>query len=371
MSSSDWPKAEAERAKLYIPSTHEPYQESEPGKCFLRFDADNKLLLLVSEANGETVDVIDPNDIIGAAVEVELLGLSETPRSVKNKSFFRNPISPEDTSQDKAASSSCGIFKPLVEDVEKLFSVSNNEPFSEIPFDTQAAAVLTLYVYPRVDYSKQSFFRSCGLASKSELDINKTTPTDLSKLGPRQAHHRKFQVAPAEDFSAISTVVQGIRKLCRPNLKGDRLLVVVNPFSGTAKGNEVYETVVAPMLDQAGLDYDHLITTHAHHAEERMKEQPKDSETLDLSEYDGIVAIGGDGIIHEIMQGIYGRSDCQELLKKFKLGHVGAGTSNGLAMSLAHASKVGFATKITLITLVDGTCTPSNLHVLPFNYFSN
>jgi sphingosine kinase len=113
----------------------------------------------------------------------------------------------------------------------------------------------------------------------------------------------------------------------------------VNPFSGTKKGRIVFKNVVAPMFEQAGIVYDHLMTGYANHAMERMKEQEKDSSITDVSKYDGIVAIGGDGIIHEILQGIRERSDCDEILSKLKLGVIGSGTSNGLSKSLVHASK--------------------------------
>ena len=80
--------------------------------------------------------------------------------------------------------------------------------------------------------------------------------------------------------------------------------------------------IVAPMLDQAGIDHDHVTTTHAGHAEEQMA--PKEGEgsdgIADISKYDGIVAIGGDGSVYEIMQGIKKRTDCDAVLKNLKLG---------------------------------------------------
>jgi hypothetical protein len=134
----------ANRAKLYIPNDYDPYQIAgeEPGKCVLEYDAKRQLLILVSAETGETLDVMNPDDIIGAAVEVELLGPAGELRA--NSKHFQNkqepmPSTPED----------CGIFQSLAEDTDKLFSVSrnsasanptndnDNEPTSEIPFDTQ------------------------------------------------------------------------------------------------------------------------------------------------------------------------------------------------------------------------------------------
>jgi diacylglycerol kinase family enzyme len=67
----------------------------------------------------------------------------------------------------------------------------------------------------------------------------------------------------------------------------------------------------------------------------------KSNEIDDVAKYDALVAIGGDGTLHEILLVNKTRPDCDALLKKLKLGHVGAGTSNGLSASLAHASQVG------------------------------
>jgi hypothetical protein len=339
MPSSDWPKAEAERAKLYIPDNCDPYQgEGEPRKCMLKFDAERKVLVLVAQDTEEILEVINPEDVIGAAVEVELLGSAAN--SEPRATTFRNETSP---AEGPSSPADCGIFRPLGDDTEKIFSFCNNEPASEIPFDTQAKAILTLYVYPRVDPSKKSFFDSCGpgkITPNKDYPVATEDDSSSTKLLHRYAHHRKFQVAPAEDFADISILVKGIRELCRPSAKTECLLVLVNPFSGRKLGEQVYQTVVAPMLEQAGVEHDHIITTHAQHAEERMMQQPKDSGISDITEYDGLVAVGGDGMFHELLQGIRKRSDSDKILKTLKLGHIGAGTSNGLSMSLAHASEV-------------------------------
>ena len=72
-----------------------------------------------------------------------------------------------------------------------------------------------------------------------------------------------------------------------------------------------------------------------------MRQQTESSgELKDLTEYTGIVSIGGDGVVHEIMQGIHSRPDGRDLLKRLKFGTIGAGSSNGLSASLAHASEV-------------------------------
>ena len=149
----------------------------------------------------------------------------------------------------------------------------------------------------------------------------------------------------------LSIMVNAIRKLSRaiPSVQTrvaipdeERILVIVNPLSGKKMGVHIYDTILRPMLEQAGIAHDCLVTSHSKHAEERMEKQSSTSDFRDVSEYTGIVLVGGDGIIHEILQGIHQRGDRDEILKRLKLGTIGAGTSNGFSASLAHASKVGF-----------------------------
>ena len=59
-----------------------------------------------------------------------------------------------------------------------------------------------------------------------------------------------------------------------------------------------------------------------------------------------VVAIGGDGTVYEIFQGLQDRPDCDEILSGLKIGHIAGGTSNGLSATLAHANQVRFRTTL-------------------------
>jgi len=128
--------------------------------------------------------------------------------------------------------------------------------------------------------------------------------------------------------------------------------VVLNPYSGTGKGMEIYRDTVKVMLDQAGVDHDLFVTEYGGHASERVlegycggsKKKSGDDDGGgnedsgdDLTKYDAMVAMGGDGILYEALQGIYKRSDFKQLLETLKFGIVGCGTSNGLAKSILYA----------------------------------
>uniref|UniRef100_A0A7S4EE35 DAGKc domain-containing protein n=1 Tax=Pseudo-nitzschia australis TaxID=44445 RepID=A0A7S4EE35_9STRA len=383
----EWPREEAERVKLFLPKDGDPYQgmfrsseQTTERRCVFRFDEDRQLLRVEDETAEESVvlDIIDPDDIIGVNVEVKLVAnrkaserrsIGGSTRSIANIDSDKSTLS--GTDEDER-----GKISPTN---HGSTTAANNEPHSEVPIDTQAKAVLSLFVYPkRKTLAKGSILRFCR--AEQNNNNSKTTSTkaevafnageidrqedNSSSPGHRYAHHRQFIVAPSEDFTDLSILVNAIRKLSRRILtketegslrdEEERLLVIINPYSGGKLGVREYDTIVLPMLEQAGIAHDCLVTTHSRHAEERMKKQSSTSDFKDISEYSGIVLVGGDGIIHEVMQGIHHRSDRDKILKKIKLGAIGAGTSNGFSASLAHASKENFSPLDSVFMIAKG-----------------
>ena len=307
-----WPKLESERALLIIPKKYDdPYSQPKVDKhCKLDYDSDRGLLLVCDE-NDDVLDVMNIKDIIGASIQVQL-----------NDS--------NDESSPRSASSS--------NTTTSNGSSANNEPISELPVDTQASAVLEIYVYPRKDVSKgkmKHILSSCGFGggkkSKSKLldEAIANTKAPL-KLGSRYACHRQFQIAPAEDLKDITTVVRAIRNLASGSSKNNKLLVIVNPISGKRLGKHIYDTTLRPMLDEAGYDHDLFLTEYAGHA-------TTITQTTDITKYDGIVAVGGDGVLHEVFQSLKEEGMNAVVLSKLKIGHIGAGTSNGYSKSLTFA----------------------------------
>ena len=235
-----------------------------------------------------------------------------------------------------------------------------------------ATAYLNIYAYPKALRRKGILgqIKDClhtknhtHQADEHEHEHeNETEPIDDPNLfGHRQEHHRRYKLQPMEDFTNARKLVQNIRHVAQLNQhqhQNQRYLVVVNPFSGTKKGKHIYETTVKKMLDESGIQHDVLWTEYAGHASERMMmmknsnndededEDGTDTDTgnqRDVSEYDGVIAMGGDGILAEILKGLKSRSDCDAIMDRIKFGIVGCGTSNGLAKTLLHAAKVSKA----------------------------
>ena len=98
--------------------------------------------------------------------------------------------------------------------------------------------------------------------------------------------------------------------------------LIVNPAGGTKKGLKILETV-RPIFDKSGVHVDILLTEYAGHAREL-------ANTLNLSGYNGLCAIGGDGTLFEMVNGMLKRKDNQN----FPLGLITGGTGNAFMHDL-------------------------------------
>lgn len=85
-------------------------------------------------------------------------------------------------------------------------------------------------------------------------------------------------------------------KLQRPH----HLLVFINPYGGRRRALTVYQRQVAPVFEKAGIKCTVERTQFQGHA----KAFIMDLSAEELESYDGIVAVGGDGLFHEIVNGL-------------------------------------------------------------------
>ncbi|XP_054281444.1 ceramide kinase [Macrosteles quadrilineatus] len=113
------------------------------------------------------------------------------------------------------------------------------------------------------------------------------------------------------------------------------LLMFVNPFGGRRRGLRIYKEVVKPLLDIAGVKVDLTITQRANHARDMLLQD-------DLSRYDGVVCVGGDGTFSELMNGLISRTardngidpdnpSCDLIKPRLRLGVIPGGSTDTVA----------------------------------------
>lgn len=81
-----------------------------------------------------------------------------------------------------------------------------------------------------------------------------------------------------------------------------RALVLLNPFGGAGAARQNWEHVQS-MFDQAHIDYTLTETQEAQHAYEIVNSQ------IVPGQYDAIISVSGDGLLHEIVNGLLNRED--------------------------------------------------------------
>ncbi|KAF4608502.1 sphinganine kinase lcb4 [Pleurotus pulmonarius] len=108
--------------------------------------------------------------------------------------------------------------------------------------------------------------------------------------------------------------------------KGRRIKVLVNPFGGKGKGRAIFMQKVEPILRHAGCMLDVVYTTHSGHAYEIAK-------TLPLDQFDAIVTVSGDGLVHEVINGFAHHEHPVKALA-VPIAPIPTGSGNGLSLNL-------------------------------------
>uniref|UniRef100_A0A4W6BQ51 sphingosine kinase n=1 Tax=Lates calcarifer TaxID=8187 RepID=A0A4W6BQ51_LATCA len=104
-----------------------------------------------------------------------------------------------------------------------------------------------------------------------------------------------------------------------------RVMILVNPHSGRGQALQLFTGHVQGMLTEASVPYTLVITEHQNHARELVRK-------ADLSQWDALVIMSGDGLLFEVINGLMDREDWQEAIQT-PLGILPGGSGNALAAS--------------------------------------
>lgn len=174
-----------------------------------------------------------------------------------------------------------------------------------------APPLLVLYWYPpgrrRKGVSKHRQVRAYLAESRAEVEIWNAAIQCLL---------RGMDVSSTTEFSKSM--------LPRPR----RLLLLVNPFSGRGQAMQWCQTHILPMIREANISYNLIQTERQNHARELVRE-------ISLPEWDGIIIVSGDGLLHEVLNGLLERPDWEQAIKT-PVGILPSGSGNALAGSINH-----------------------------------
>ncbi|XP_071720544.1 sphingosine kinase 1-like isoform X2 [Rutidosis leptorrhynchoides] len=132
-----------------------------------------------------------------------------------------------------------------------------------------------------------------------------------------------FEALSIDSLRNLQDKIQGyIDSLGRPK----KLFIFVNPFGGKKYASKIFTNDVKPVIEDANIEYTLQETKYQLHAKEV-------SHTLDLTKYNGILCVSGDGTLVEVVNGLLEREDWKSAVK-IAIGVIPAGTGNGMIKSL-------------------------------------
>ncbi|XP_068650613.1 sphingoid long-chain bases kinase 1-like [Aristolochia californica] len=128
------------------------------------------------------------------------------------------------------------------------------------------------------------------------------------------------------------------------------VLVILNPRSGRGRSSKVFHGKVEPIFKLAGFKMEVIKTTSAGHARNL-------AYNVDFSTCpDGIICVGGDGIVNEVLNGLLSRHDQKEAIS-IPIGIIPAGSDNSLVWTV-----LGVRDPVSAaITIVKGGLTATDV----------
>ncbi|GAA5925890.1 diacylglycerol/lipid kinase family protein [Sporobolomyces koalae] len=193
----------------------------------------------------------------------------------------------------------------------------------------------------------------CALvtASKSEAERKDKAKSRLWSLSgtvtPADSHH-DFEQLSVSDRRAEDWVKLAEERAYAGVERSRKFHVVLNPIGGKGLAKRAWETAVQPVLDAAHVSYKVSLTgppgspTHAYQL--GLSHSP--------SEYDALISISGDGIVHELLNGLAaqpGRG--RKALRETPIVVVPTGSGNALANSVVGNDRSGDWKACALVAL--------------------
>lgn len=114
------------------------------------------------------------------------------------------------------------------------------------------------------------------------------------------------------------------------------LLVVLNNHGGRGNALKIYRAQILPVLAAAQAEVTYIETNYSKHAVDIGRE-------MDVDKYDAVVCCLGDGVPHEIINGMYERADRAEAFSKIAVTQLPCGLGNAMSLSTHGTNNPGVA----------------------------
>jgi len=170
-----------------------------------------------------------------------------------------------------------------------------------------------------------------------------------------EVHSVKFAITAGEPGSATEEdIAKWNERLLDRSYGGatrrKRAWVVVNPHAGPGGADKVWQKQVKPIFQAARMPLTVVRTTYSGEAVDLAKE-------VNIDDYDIAVPCSGDGLPHEIFNGLGKRPDARRALSKIAVCHIPCGSGNAMSCNLYGTHRPSLAA----LAIVKGLPTPFDL----------
>ncbi|EEB07341.2 sphingoid long chain base kinase [Schizosaccharomyces japonicus yFS275] len=114
-----------------------------------------------------------------------------------------------------------------------------------------------------------------------------------------------------------------------------RFKVFINPFGGKGQAVQIWENQAEPIFAAGNCEYEIVCTEYQNHAREVIRQ-------MDFNTVDAIISVGGDGLLHEILNGVAERKDHLEAFET-PICMIPGGTGNAFGFNATKTKHPGLA----------------------------
>ena len=160
--------------------------------------------------------------------------------------------------------------------------------------------------------------------SNFELTITYAQPTSKNVVRVASVH---YVLEKAEQTQVTGWVIKLLDRAYGGSQRRKRIKVLINPFGGKGSAQKWYLRDIEPIFAAARCEVDVERTAHSGHAVEIAAK-------LDPDAYDVIASCSGDGLPHEVFNGLGKKKDARRALSKIAVVQLPCGTGNAMSWNL-------------------------------------
>lgn len=186
-------------------------------------------------------------------------------------------------------------------------------------------------------------------AELSDFDITVKYAKPTAKNVVRVASVNYLVEKPQRGY-AQSWVTKLLDRAYGESQRQKRIKVLINPFGGSGSAQKWYLRDIEPIFAAARCEIDVERTLYRGHAVEI-------AEKLDIEAYDVVASCSGDGLPHEVFNGLGKKDDATKALRKVAVVQLPCGTGNAMSWNLNGTG----STSMAALCVVKGIRTPLDL----------